>query len=647
MEITRIDELIKTIMSSALLDRNHAVTILLKIRNPIEIKEFFFQAIKSGDFDLQFLGLSLAENLLEDNHIETAVLSLIFLNSLLFQGNISLANNAKKLQDSFFRNTSLVDQYKKNCLLKAWQKVPGADRMNFVRIIRVFKYQTLVSILVEGLSSKDENLVLETIETLIVLNDTRGNRALRALLIHKEVKLVAKAIEALGHLGNVFDLYRSYHLLKHSHLEVKQKAIRTFRLINPKIAIFIFKNIYNESTFELKKIIISETAEIKNTRSLKLLLNWLDNEKDKNIQTTLEWSIYNLATRKKIKTLISVFQKAKDQTKFKIINMMADFQDHKCQQHYLKILNENYPIFLKLAVLGPLAAHKGKKVNSILNHYANRYNDILGLTAFDSMLRLDNQIALSITLDFIQKDIPLESSHHLLLLQYIKSTKDFSSDGKIIQEYLLKILQEAPYDAKFMALSAIRTHHSTAIFNYLLKIYKEQVFKSYQDGIKNSVIDILNYFPFYLTVQVMHEEDITIIEKIDFYQCRHQLLVYLIKLSSSFDSGHRLPQLLNLKSKAITHRLNIMIQYNQVNLEDGLQMVSYLLQNSMPIHFENIKLIKDNYYSLLELEEKRTYLEMTIKGGVVEEFDFISNEIFSFKDEDLNRKYYQWINDKV
>ena len=604
--------------------RNEAVDFIHNIKSVEEII-FLFKHIKAKPNDDQIYTLLITcENILESSTSKATrhcVYILIYFYSCS-QGKIR--DLSKKIAVDFFKNNVIIDQIKILSLSYSWKRSSDKEKRLIVEFIKDFKFGSLASLLIDITKSKDEELIIKSLNTIIYFKETRANRFIRTTLaLNDNSRLFLKCLEAIGHVGSYIDLISVKKFLSSSHKETQRMAINSISNLAPNICLLYFKNIYFNLTKDLKIHLLHVVSDLNSINALNFLLEV--HAKDyHNLLAHLEWSIYNLSTKKKLKIIMRHYDKSKDVVfKYHLLNLMGDFHDTRCSDQYNHILKTESNSILRNAALENLGQYNNfPNINFLKNLFLT--DKELSLTAYHSLLRLSKSLLL-VTLAYYIEDKSLhKKSHNLLTLSYIKNRATLKMDGVI--DFIITMLKSDDIEIKLLAIDSCQIHHSKEIYEILIGFSQDDnIHISTQSTM--SLLQIVDSFAYYLSHKEIRSTEIHLLSKIDYFNSSYHLLTHVIRLEE-LTQNKELSSILRKNSRILAIRLNSLIHVNQITQLDQLHLVSFMLMNELKIDPKNISFIKKELYFHLDKEYQPVFLNQILDQELVDEFDFLVEEYF-------------------
>lgn len=613
-------------------------------RDPYVLKDISQQIIKNPNDDSVIIVIGMCEDILKENDTSIAHHAIYILNFIIHHSTQILAIKAEETLFAYFKSSNIINSHKALNIEKTWQNILPKDRYFIVDIIQNFKYHTLVNLLLDNFKEKDKKLIIKSIYALNQLSETRGNRFIRECLHNSDKGIIKASITALGKTGLYWDARLIQKFLNDPDQHIRSVTIKAMRKLLGKNALKSFKNVFDQQPTGIQKIILEEITTLRSPKALFYLLFLLNRSDMNHLYNTIEWGIYNIQTKKKIGTIINFFPTATTKTKYKILNLLGDFDDDKCCKHFTSLLDSNEATMIKSLAAHHLTHYNDKlTIISLKRIVQTTKNRILRYSAIKSLLNMSHDIAKEMIENLLLKHEDLTDEIIMLICKNLKSqTRLFDND--LYKIFLFEILQTGTNDTILSVLKILPMKHNFEIFQLLIELYHDPDYKILKEHIALTQLHIVLDFPYYLSAETLDEDIGYLINLIDPYRANYQILLHLIRLDILSDTDIIHSYIQKNKNKLST-KLNYIINKNQLTIEDLNMVLDYLFNEKLEIHKENFQFIIDNHFDNFPIDKQLIFLNQLLRDKSVEQYSFIIDQYYRIdkRPEYLKNQFHEYI----
>jgi HEAT repeat protein len=624
--------------------KQKAIKVLMNIRS-IKFLNLIFERVKTNnEDDTNIFIIALCEKILSENKTSASSLAILILLKLYDSNSKTLSVKAESTLEFYYKNQNIVTTHKAVAIHQIWGQANTKDKIFLIKIIRNYKIQSLINLVITSFDNPDDGLIIEAIKTLNELKESRGNKELRKLVHSSNKKIQSLSIETIGITGTYFDYFLIKKYLFSEKSEIIMTTISSIRNLIGDRSLPIFNRIYPSLTIKNKKFLLNELSKINTQKSLKFLIELMNTEKNQKLITYIEWAIYNLTTKKKISTIIKAYKNKSKNTQYRLLNILSDFQDSRCKDHFISVLESSQHDHLKLMSINFLGAYDDKltlmRLEEILSS-TKKYN--FKLTALRTLLRQKKSYSKGVFLKMLTKDFQdLDENTVLLLLKYIQNNK-IIIDQKIKDDFIINCFDSKNKNIILSSFMAIEVHHNEYLFTYLLRSYYKEEYQFAINHLNLTITNILNVFPYYLTTNSVHLLPQRILNDLEIYVIPYQLLLHLLRISRLTQSPE-LSDFIESKIKLITKRSHQVLTDYGLSSDESIFIINFLIENDFKLSQLSFNLIKDNYYKLLNTRQKTRMISTLLENRSINTFDFIHNEYeYIVESESLMNQYQKYL----
>ena len=606
--------------------KEHSVELLMSLRKKEELDQLISYIQVHLDNESNLVVIALCEKILNENNLKNAYQALRILCMLKSSNKSPLDHKAEQTINNYFKSSNIINSYKAYSIQLIWDTIENNEKLYIVDIIRKYRFHSLVNLVISVFEGDDLELIKEAIETLEELKESRGNRELRNVLRdHQDESIKVLAINALGMTGTAIDflLYRKY--INSSSFKLASTSISSTRKNLESWSIPVFKYYYPKCNTKLKEYIINELSLIKTPKSLNFLIDIMDSEPSRNLKNHVEWSIYNISTKKKITALITNYFKRNLTTRYYILSILGDFQDERCRNHFIEVITNTNSKTLKCLAINQLHSYTDKITVNFLRELIGNDDLHIRYTAIKSLINSSKMVSNTIYLELIEKKEELCENVLLTLLKYTNSNP-LRRHSKLRDEFILYCFSHSNNNIKYAALKSFKVHHHQSQFNLLLNESKNSDDEIYTTLVNNTLIDILNFNPFYLTPKNIGSIDKNLFKNINIYSIKYLLVLHLIKIWE-MTSDNQIDEFFEINIKALPSRLNqIFIDYN-LEENDFNTYINFIFKKNLPLKGKTIELILKKNFIGLAPDLKYFILDRVLETKDISYLNFLTENL--------------------
>lgn len=624
--------------------KQKAIETLMGIRSASFLEMILKRVQENSEDESNIFVLTLCENILKEDNLEASYWALIILSKLRASDSHFIAIKALSICDFYFRNQNIITSYKAYTIQRIWNKSSTEDKKYFIEKISEYKIHSLINLVISTFSNTEDTLLIESIQAIKSLKDTRGNSELRKLLKHKNTKVQSLAIETLGETGGVFDYVLIRKFLYTSNFELIKTAITATRKLLGNNSVFVFSKLYSSLIYDTKKFLINEFSKINSPKSLKFLINLMEKEKHRKLITNIEWAIYNISTKKKIKTIINNYNLKSKNTQYRLLNILSDFHDSRCKDHFIRVYNSSEEQYLKLVCINLLRPYTDKLTMMFIEGiYSKNKDENLKLACVRTLLNQPRVYSKKFFATLVKSE-KIDENTILLMIKYIQNTKsNYTIDST--QDFIKNCLSSDNKNIVLSSLMAIEVHHNEKLFKELLSHFNDTKMKFASKHIEMTIINMLTKFPYYLTSNNIESLPSPILNNFNIYEIPYQLLIHLIRLSL-LSPHESLNLFIQNNNKKICARIHQILNEFSMSSEESIFLINFLIDQSYSFNQRSFDLITQEFFSELNTKQKNKFLTIILRNKNIYSFDFIHTEYrYIMKNQDLKNSYFDYVGD--
>ncbi len=400
-------------------------------------------------------------------------LGILFRYSTFEKKNIQ--QESEGLIDDFLENPGVYQHLKTLSLRKCWKTLSEKERVNATRKIGNFRMVELLSLLLDNFQSKDEHLLVLTMEIMKRTMDRRANRFMRQILARGENPvLIRKSLEVLSVLGFFMDRKIFLSFLKHPSVEIQLAALEgLFELKRDKALPDVRRFFSEHKETAVRNRIVTILGKHPTRRSIRTLLELWQDEDISIVQHNIEWLLYEIEHPEKLDTILDFFPQATDAIELKIIVLLNEMQGPRLYEFYLSVIKQNKNPFLTMAAMEAVAFYDDIRTLPFLEPFLKDVTNLLHYYALASYVK-HSQIDLTAVLEeVVALKIPHDRHHHQLILNVLLEQSSMKSLSKFLQVYVHFMLTSELTDNRYLSYAVVGKFHQEfelpGIFDLLRK----------------------------------------------------------------------------------------------------------------------------------------------------------------------------------
>lgn len=450
--------------------REQAVKELYSCRDIKVLEELFAQ--KRSDLEIIFINL--LNDILNELQPKLGPWALKQLLSFIQKDRTTISKYAIDYLDGYFSNSEIYNHYKSYLIINVWKGLTDYHKLVITRLIRKNKFTSHSNLLTENFSSKDDELILQTIRAFRELNDHRGNSSIKDLLRSKNNEHVREAIATIGVTGNIFDSLALRPLLKSSDDTLLRECTVSYRKLLKNLAYYDLKDVYlhNKST-NVKLETLRQISKLNSKTALHFLLKTLLTESDHYLKLEITQAIVRFEIPAKDLKIIAFLKKLSLAQRRHSLNLLETEYSLPVKNYLISIVNHSSDTTERVLALELLSNFEDEKIISFLEKICESDDKYLALSAYDTLVKIHfKQSSQSVTLP-PPHAVELESEQHTIYTKYLFKIGKMAESREDLGPYLLGLLQSFNVDVFFGALAAFRFHHNKDTILKFIEYYRE------------------------------------------------------------------------------------------------------------------------------------------------------------------------------
>ncbi len=618
--------------------REKAINDLMNLSNSADLNSLFKRITSNKNSDSNMLAISLCETLLKRNSLVNSHYALLILCTLRNSENIPIVHRADTALDNYFKNSNIINSHKAFTIQKVWNQISLKEKEYIIGIISHYKFHSLINLVLTVFSESSLPLKEKAIDTLQALVESRGNKELRKIIRTEGHSLQKRAIEAIGTTGTAFDYLLYKNKITSTDEKIANAAITSARKNLENLVIPVYKKSYKSCTKQSRKHLIDELAYLKSPKALEFLINIMDSESNQDQVRHAQWSIYNIATKKKISTLIKNFYKRNKRTQYYILSILSDFQDDRCRDHFMEIIKKTDNQMIRKMALINLQSYNDKMSLMKLEELTSSDDKHVQFYAYRSLLNNKRNISQPHLLKLLEQKEALSENLLLLILNHL-SFYAIKRHSKPIDKFLTYCYESSSESIHYAAIRAYKTNHHQKVVDKLLEDSAHHENELTRSLLIESLIHIINFNPFYLSERnlVYITKDFT--SSLDIYAIKYLLLTHLLRLNQTA-KNLALDNYFEDNKEKVPQRINHLMQESKLGLPDYIVYVTFLYNKNVTLDVKTLSLITDFHFKELDDVVKTYVIKMLLLSNKDIFYNFLLNQHdFIMKSNNLSNHY--------
>lgn len=468
-------QIIELLESTQFSERSRG-TERLRTIHQVEDLRALFQGIEERQNDgLRHIFMNHLSGLLLKDDIDVCAFSLgVFFTYTTFDKKLIQRASDGHIDD-FLENPGVYQHLKTLSMRKCWKTLSEKERHIATRKIGNFRMVELLSLLLDNFQSKNQDLLILTMEIMKRTFDRRANRYMRQILARGEnPALVLKSLEVLSVLGFFLDRKIFMSFLKHPSVEIQLGALEGLYQLKGDSALPDVTAFFHEhKEISVRKKIISIIGKRPTRKSIRTLLEFWQTENFSQVEHSIEWLLYEIEHPEKLDTILDFFPKASEAIELKIIVLLNEMQGPRLYDFYLSVIKENKTPFLTMAAMEAVAFYDDVRTLPYLTPFLKDEKDLLHYYALASYVKHSGIDLTSVLEDVVALKIPHDRHHHQLILNVLLEQSSMKSLSKFLQVYVHFMLSSDLTDNRYLSYAVVGKFHQefelAGIFDLLRK----------------------------------------------------------------------------------------------------------------------------------------------------------------------------------
>lgn len=602
------------------------------------LENFIKRTFDQQDNELILIAIHKLEKTVFSTDIETTTFAIWALNHFITTADSSLSYIAKEALEKFCNERTISENFKNLCFRFATTQTPPEHRDFLFQLSTKYKFFAVVHLIVDQLQFGTNDKKIVAIRNLVKFRDSRGVFYIRLLAKNENTEIARAAIESLSTIGTILDALWLAFFLQRLPEEIYPTALSTIRKISPTLALLTFNVRYQSASHSTKIEILKECALIKTSQSLHFIMKCFLSENDPAVLHEALRSIYNIETTKKISTLISFFGKCTYEKRIHLLNIISDFHDERCRIFYTTLIGSDATSFIKGLALEKLCHYHHPATLALIFKMANESSHPLRGTALTSIF-LNFKTKYKIKAFKIISSLPENDFLHFKTIKALPNFIDEVGLNEDIHEYLVRQFKAQSIDKTFMILDIFKYHHNSKVFELLVQEYKTTTNTDEKIYLVETLQEILNKSPFYITPSYPHSNILEVISGLSFQLIDYRLLIHLCRLAISDENLYRA---IEEHKGLVTTRLENILQDINLSFEEKRYITVYLIKLQANLTGNTVNIIKNIYFNYYPRDLKDAFLALLIRSKNIEDFDFLNFNVYQSKNEIIRNEFYQF-----
>jgi HEAT repeat protein len=433
-----------------------ALNRIQTIFDPEELKHVYYLLEKRKDDSLRYYFLHAIENNLLTGDPQAIGICLYIAISWMEMQKHKVGKKCSDLVDYFYNDPSQSRYMKITSMRTAWSISSGNRRKVLTQLIGKYRLVEVAPLILENFEEKNQDLILLTIKVLRELQDPRGNRYIKNLLNSGNTEFLIFSLDAIAEIGNFFDAPGLLSFLNHKEIKVRESSIKAiYSLLGLMSPYFIKRFFEKEKYFPLKVLALDLLSKVSNKTSTRFLVDNFLKSTNTKLSLRIEWALHAIDKEILLPIVLKKFDKVDNDGKFKILNLLSEFNDVSCFNLNLKILKSSkYPIFLKMLAFDIIREFNRPESIQILLKYTEDEKDPLCYYALASLLGHSDVDKEAVILLMVAKEIKMDSILHQIILSFLADKKHDHYLNKEIHNYLIRMLRHGEGNNRYLAVLA-------------------------------------------------------------------------------------------------------------------------------------------------------------------------------------------------
>jgi len=351
-----------------------------------------------------------------------------------------------------------------------------------------------------------------------------------------------------------------------------------------------------------------------------------------------------LQLKKKIKTIINNFNSKNKNTQYRLLNILSDFHDSRCKDHFIQVYNSTNEHYLRLVCINLLRPYTDKLTNMFIKDiHQSTKDEHIKLACARTLLNQPRIYSKKFFKELIDSESISENTI-LLMIKYIQNSKS-NQALENTQDFIKSCLSSNNKNIVLSSLMAIEVHHNEKLFIDLLVHFNDTKMKFAAKHIEMTIINMLIKFPYYLNTHNIDSLPTSILNNFNIYAIPYQLLIHLIRLSL-LTPNESLRSFIKDNNKKICTRVQQIFNDFSMSAEECIFLINFLIDQSFVFNQRSFDLITKFYFKELNIKQKNKFLTIVLKNKNIYSFDFIHTEYdYIMKSQDLKNSYFNYVGD--
>ncbi|GAB4405170.1 MAG: hypothetical protein OHK0056_02340 [Bacteriovoracaceae bacterium] len=632
--------------------RAKAVNTIEELTNPKALREIYLRIEALHDDAMRVVLIDALDTILRSHSIEMIGESLLILILESEQKSVKIKAMANQNLRKFLENEEIARYLKILGLRYCVQHLPLNKRMLVTHLVGEFKISELIPLVLENFKSTERSIIKVTIEVLIKLEDSRGNRFIKNYLNNKnehDNEFLDLSIRAIGRLGTFFDFFQINKFLKSHNPKIRASAVIAICKILDFYSLFgLFRHFKKEDSSFVKAEIIRQFGRLPYRLSAKILLTIFEFEKNVDLLQNCEWALHQLPKKYLIPELMKRFFKTSDITQFRLIKILGEINDVRCIDLILRILTEIKNEFILIESFDVAVSYDRPELLFEIKKFLYSDSKNLQYYALLSALKHNCHDVWSLFEEMIERE-NLTYGQRDILLKFASEKFDSLPESvallQKIRRFIVESIKTGKMEAKVFAIEIMWKYAGESEYQFIYHNFLVErnrlVLKSFAHNITRTVVsnpqllalhpEVLNHKEIYLKFR---PSKAPIIFWSSYLDCLKQ---YGLEVFNQFQSYH---------SIEIAHSLmSWMKNPSENNISHFCLALDLIRKSKVQISDDFLDFLISQVYVWADEVGKFDILLFVTDHGRPSDFDFIWQETFnkeSFKQQHLRliNKYY-------
>jgi HEAT repeat protein len=474
--IQKVEQIITLLESPQYADRLKGNELLLNLSDPDHVLAFHEVVELQDKFAMRVALQKLLARLLQKENEELCGVALSILFSYRSSDQKSLQKESERLIDDFLGNLNKFQHLKFLAMKWAWKRIDHKEKFVATKKIGIYNLRELLPLLVDNFYTRDEALMVLTMEVMRRVEDKRANRFIRTVLDQKTSKnLILKALETLSELGYFIDVKYFKDFARSEDEEIAVTAVEGLYVMIQDRAIPYVKDLFlhsKQNSTKLKAIEI--LTRFPTEKSVFALLELWQTENMSAVEHKIEWALNELEGNVKVNGMIKFYHQADETLQFKILSLLNEIHHPKCFEFYSQVLLHPKNDFLCIAAMESLAFYDDLRSTLLLAPFLKDKEGSLHYYALASLVKNSHINLAAVLEDVVNTGYDHDRHYHQLVLSILQEHRSIPELTPRLLEYAKEMMTSKMKDNRYLSYGVFERFYLQYDFDRVFEIFEAE-----------------------------------------------------------------------------------------------------------------------------------------------------------------------------